>query len=162
MNNLTNNYLMLLNKLDPKQKAIWGKMTPQHMVEHLILAVQMSNGKLNLECFNLPEKVPTLKKFFFNPPDKVPTLKKFLMSSRPMPKLFANPVIGEDLRPLEYSSLLEAIDKLTNEIDDHVIFFKNNPGAKTVNVTFAELNKEEWDVFHKKHFTHHLSQFGLL
>jgi len=148
MNNLTNNYLMLLNKLDPKQKPLWGKMTPQHMVEHLILAVQMSNGKLKLECFN--------------PPDKVPTLKKFLMSSRPMPKLFVNPVIGEDLIPLENSSLLEAIEKLKNEIDDYVIFFENNPGAKTVNVTFGELNKEEWDVFHKKHFTHHLAQFDLL
>ena len=148
MNKLTNNYLMLLDKLDPQQKPLWGKMTPQHMVEHLILAVQMSNGKLKLECFN--------------PPEKVPTLKKFLMGSRPMPKLFVNPVIGEDLRPLENSSLLEAIDKLTNEIDDHVIFFDNNPGAKTVNVTFGELNKEEWDVFHNKHFTHHLSQFGLL
>jgi len=148
MNNLTNNYLMLLNKLDSKQKPLWGKMTPQHMVEHLILAVQMSNGKLKLECFN--------------PPNKVPTLKKFLMSSRPMPKGFVNPAIGPDNLPLNYSSLDEAIDKLTNEIDDHVIFFKNNPGAKTVNVTFGELNKEEWDVFHKKHFTHHLSQFGLL
>lgn len=144
----TNNYLTLLNKLDPQQKPLWGKMTPQHMVEHLILAVQMSNGKLKLDCFNLPEKIPTLK--------------RFLMSSRPMPKLFVNPVVGEDLRPLEYSSLEEAVEKLKNEIDDYVSFFENNPGANPVNVTFGELNKEEWDVFHKKHFTHHLSQFGLL
>ena len=148
MNNLTDNYLTLLNKLDPQQKPLWGKMTPQHMVEHLILAVQMGNGKLKLECFN--------------PPEKIPTLKRFLMSSRPMPKLFVNPVIGEDLIPLENSSLLEAIEKLKNEIDDYVIFFENNPSANLVNVTFGELNKEEWDVFHKKHFTHHLSQFGLL
>jgi hypothetical protein len=148
MNMMTNNYLMLLNKLDPRQKPLWGKMTPQHMVEHLILAVQMSNGKLNLECFN--------------PPEKIPSLKRFLLSSRPMPKLFVNPVIGEDLRPLEYSSLNEAIEKLKNEIDDHILFFGNNPGANPVNVTFGELNKEEWIVFHKKHFTHHLSQFGLL
>jgi hypothetical protein len=53
------------------------------MVEHLILAVQMSNTKLKLECFN--------------PPENIPSLKRFLMSSRPMPKLFVNPVIGEDL-----------------------------------------------------------------
>ena len=79
-----------------------------------------------------------------------------------MPKLFVNPVIGEDLLPLEYSSLEEAIDKLTNEIDDYVSFFENNPNANLVNVTFGELNKKEWDVFHKKHFTHHLSQFGML
>jgi hydroxymethylglutaryl-CoA reductase/oxepin-CoA hydrolase/3-oxo-5,6-dehydrosuberyl-CoA semialdehyde dehydrogenase len=142
------NYLILLKKLESQQKPLWGKMTPQHMVEHLILAVQMSNGKLKLDCFNLPEKNPTLK--------------RFLMSDRPMPKLFVNPVIGEDLRLLEYSSLEEAVEKLNKEIDDYVLFFENNPDANLVNVTFGELNKEEWDVFHKKHFTHHLSQFGLL
>lgn len=148
MNNLTDNYIALLNKLDPKQKPLWGKMTPQHMVEHLILAVQMSNGKLKLECLNSPEKIPTLQ--------------RFLMSSRPMPKGFVNPAIGPDNLPLNYSSLDEAKNKLEEEVDDYVLFFENNPDANLVNVTFGELNKEEWDVFHKKHFTHHLSQFGLL
>ena len=148
MSMLTNNYLMILKKLDPHQKPLWGKMTPQHMVEHLILAVQMGNGKLKLECIN--------------PPEKIPTLKRFLMSSRPMPKLFVNPVVGKDLRPLKYSSLEAAVEKLKNEIDVYVLFFENNPGAKPVNLTFGELNKEEWDVFHQKHFKHHLSQFSLL
>ena len=148
MNLLINKYLELLNELEPQQKPLWGKMTPQHMVEHLILAVQMSNGKLKLECFN--------------PSEKMPSLKRFLMSGQPMPKLFVNPVIGEDLRPLECLSFNEAIEKLKNEIDDHVLFFENNPGAKTVNVTFGELNRKEWTVFNEKHFIHHLSQFGLL
>ncbi len=148
MNMLTNNYLMLLNKLDPQLKPLWGKMTPQHMVEHLILAVQMSNGKLKLECFN--------------PPEKIPTLKRFLMSNRPMPKGFVNPVIGPDNLPLNYSSLDESKKKLEEEIEDYYRLFEENPDVRPVNVTFGELNKEEWDVFHKKHFTHHLSQFGLL
>jgi hypothetical protein len=148
MNMLTNNYLMLLNKLDPQLKPLWGKMTPQHMVEHLILAVQMSNGKLKLECFN--------------PPEKIPALKRFLMSNRPMPKGFVNPVIGPDNLPLNYSSLDESKKKLEEEIEDYYRFFEENPDVRPVNVTFGELNKEEWDVFHKKHFTHHLSQFGLL
>jgi hypothetical protein len=139
---------MLLNKLDPQLKPLWGKMTPQHMVEHLILAVQMSNGKLKLECFN--------------PPEKIPTLKRFLMSNRPMPKGFVNPVIGPDNLPLNYSSLDESKKKLEEEIEDYYRLYEENPDVRPVNVTFGELNKEEWDVFHKKHFTHHLSQFGLL
>ncbi len=145
---MLNQYCSKLSLLNKDVKALWGKMCPQHMVEHLILAVKMSNGKLKLECIN--------------PPEKIPSLKRFLMSSRPMPKLFVNPVVGKDLRPLKYSSLEAAVEKLKNEIDDYVLFFENNPGAKPVNITFGELNKEEWDVFHKKHFTHHLSQFGLL
>ena len=145
---MINQFLKQIEVLKKDDIALWGKMTPQHMVEHLILAVKMSNGKLNLECFN--------------PPEKIPALKRFLMSSRPLPKLFINPVIGAELFPLENSSLGEAKEKLKEEIDNYNSFFQNNTNAKTMNVTFGELNKEEWDVFHKKHFEHHLSQFGLL
>ena len=143
-----NQYIEKLILLRANTKPLWGKMTPQHMVEHLILAMRMSTGKLKLECFN--------------PPEKLPALKKFLMSSRPLPKFFVNPAIGENLLPLEYSSLEEAKNILNQEIIDYLSHFELNPEAKTVNVTFGELNKEEWDVFHKKHFLHHFSQFGLL
>ena len=143
-----NQFLKQLETLNKDDKPLWGKMTPQHMVEHLILSVKMSNGKINLECFN--------------PVEKIPALNRFLMSSRPLPKLFINPVIGSELFHLEYSSLEEAKKALKEEIDNYYSFFKGNPYAKTVNVTFGELNKEEWDVFHKKHFEHHLSQYCLL
>jgi oxepin-CoA hydrolase/3-oxo-5,6-dehydrosuberyl-CoA semialdehyde dehydrogenase len=140
-------FLKQLDTLKSDDNPLWGKMTAQHMVEHLILAVKMSNGKFKLECFN--------------PPEKIPTLKRLLMSNRPLPKLFENPALSKRLQSLEYKSLDEAIEKLREEIDNYYSFFKNNPDVKTINVTFGELNKEEWDVFHKKHFEHHLSQFDL-
>jgi hypothetical protein len=140
-------YLNRLKNLTMNDKPLWGIMTPQHMVEHLILAVNMSNGKFNLDCIN--------------PPEKIPTLKRFLLSSRPLPKLFENPALGKGLQPLEYKSLNEAIEKLKEELENYYSFFDKNPAARTMNVTFGELNKEEWDVFHKKHFEHHLSQFDL-
>ena len=143
-----NKFIEKLILLRANTKPLWGKMTPQHMVEHLILAMRMSTGKLKLECFN--------------PPEKLPALKRFLMSSRPLPKLFVNPAIGENLLPLEFSSLEEAKNILNQEIIDYLSHFELNPEAKTVNVTFGELNKEEWDVFHKKHFIRHFPQFGLL
>jgi hypothetical protein len=145
---MLNHFLKQVELLKKDDKPLWGKMTPQHMVEHLILAVKMSTGRFNLKCFN--------------PPEKIPVLKRFLMSSRPLPKLFINPVIGAELSPLEYSSLGEAKERLKEEIDYYYSFFNSNPCAKTVNVTFGELNKEEWDVFHNKHFEHHLSQFCLM
>jgi len=145
---MNNKFSAKINLLKSNQKPVWGKMSAQHMVEHLILAVKMGNGKLKLECIN--------------PADKLPKLKKFLMSSRPMPKGFVNPVIGMDNLPLNYPSLDEAMSKLKEEIEDYYRFFEENPDAKPVNVTFGELNKTEWDHFHKKHFTHHLEQFGLL
>ena len=145
---MINKFIAKLNLLKPDQKPVWGKMSAQHMVEHLILAVKMGNGKLKFECIN--------------PPEKLPTLKKFLMSSGPMPKGFVNPIIGSDNLPLDYSSLEEAISKLKEEIEDYYRFFEENPDAKPVNATFGVLNKDEWEHFHKKHFTHHLEQFGLL
>jgi len=145
---MINHFITKLNLLKPDQKPVWGKMSAQHMVEHLILAVKMGNGKLKFECIN--------------PPEKLPTLKNFLMSNRPMPKGFVNPVIGQENLPLNYSSLDEATSKIKEEVEDYYRFFEENPDAKPVNATFGELSKNEWDHFHKKHFTHHLGQFGLL
>ena len=145
---MINKFIAKLNLLKSDQNPVWGKMSAQHMVEHLILAVKMGNEKLKFDCIN--------------PPEKLPTLKKFLISSRPMPKGFVNPVIGPDNLPLNYSSLEEAISNLKEEVEDYYHFFEENPDAKPVNATFGELNKDEWEHFHKKHFTHHLEQFGLL
>ena len=40
-------------------------------------------------------------------------------------------------------------------------YFEENPDATFINLTFGELDKTEWDVFHEKHFKHHFNQFGL-
>ena len=143
-----NKFLTNLENLKSGTQPQWGKMTAQHMVEHLITAVQMSNGKVHFECFN--------------PPEKLPTLRRFLMSDRPLPRNFVNPVIGPDNLPLQYPGLEETKEILESEINDYYKYFELNPDANPTNVTFGELNKEEWDQFHKKHFTHHLTQFKLL
>ena len=140
--------LDLLNGLQKDTKQLWGKMSAQHMIEHLILAVKMSNGKLIVGCFN--------------PPEKIPALKRFLLSGRPLPKEFINPLVGEGLIPLECENLEEAKLVLRKEIEDYYKYFEERPDAILVNATFGELNKNEWDVFHEKHFTHHLGQFGII
>ena len=136
-----------LKNLSADQKPLWGKMTAQHMVEHLIWTLQCSNGKLKLDCYTSPERLPILK--------------RFLLSNKPLPQLFVNPAIGPDLLPLQYSNLEEAKSELNREIEDYYIYFDENPEALTVNPIFGKLNKEEWDILHKKHFTLHLSQFGI-
>lgn len=141
--------LSSLDKLSEQTKPLWGIMTPQHMIEHLIAAVQMSNGKVEFkECMN-PEK-------------KLPVLKKILMSPRPLPKNFVNTVIGEGLKPLLLPNLDNAKKNLKEELNNFYKYFESNPSAKPLNPTFGPLNKEEWAQFHKKHFTHHFTQFGLI
>lgn len=148
MNKPLENKLELLNTLNENTDPLWGKMTAQHMIEHLIGAFQMSIDELKVECFN--------------PPDKLPVLQKILMSTRPLPKNFVNPVIGADLKPLQYSNLVESISVLKNYVDQYYLFYEKNPDAKPTNPTFGPLNREQWDAFHEKHMTHHLSQFGLI
>ncbi|MCK9210692.1 MAG: hypothetical protein M0P61_07665 [Ignavibacteriaceae bacterium] len=140
--------LELLTNLHGDTKQLWGKMSAQHMIEHLILTVRISNGKLKIECFN--------------PPEKIPMLKRFLMSGRPLPKGFINPLIGEGLIPFEYENLEEAKLALEKELQNYYKYFEDHPDASLVNPTFGELNKNEWDVFHEKHFTHHFGQFGII
>lgn len=147
MINLTEK-LELLNKLNVDQKPLWGKMTPQHMVEHLYKTIQASIKEISLEVLTEERKIPVLKKLF--------------LGSRPLPKEFMNPAIGPELLPLDFASLNSAIDELKKVIERYDTFFNANPGIKTAHPVFGYLTKEEWDTFHEKHFMHHMSQFGLI
>jgi oxepin-CoA hydrolase/3-oxo-5,6-dehydrosuberyl-CoA semialdehyde dehydrogenase len=138
----------LLHKLKEDQKPLWGKMSPQHMVEHLYKAVQSSINEIQFKIYTEDNKIPVLK--------------RFLLGNRPLPKEFMNPAIGPDLLPLEFSSLEAAVNELEKVIERYNLFFTENPSAKTAHPTFGLLSKEEWDIFHQKHFTHHLSQYGLI
>ena len=137
----------LLNQLTPDQKPLWGKMTPQHMVEHLFKTVQASINEIELKIFSEERKIQVLKKLF--------------MGERALPKEFINPAIGPELMNLEFENLNIAIREFENVLNRYDKFFELNPSAKTIHPIFGPLDKAEWDIFHQKHFKHHLSQFGL-
>ena len=138
---------ILLKQLKPDQKPLWGKMTPQHMVEHLYKAIQSSINEISLNVYTEERKIPVLKKLF--------------LGERPLPKEFMNPAIGPELLQLEFEDLNNAIDELRNVMQRYDKFFIDNPSIKTAHPIFGHLIKSEWDTFHQKHFKHHLSQFGL-
>ncbi|WP_291077729.1 MULTISPECIES: hypothetical protein [unclassified Empedobacter] len=68
----------------------------------------------------------------------------------------------EGLLDLRYHSLEAAIEKLEQEIDKFNSYFTENPDAKIVNPVLNDIGYEDWKTFHKKHFTHHFKQFGLI
>jgi oxepin-CoA hydrolase/3-oxo-5,6-dehydrosuberyl-CoA semialdehyde dehydrogenase len=144
---ISNEKLNALTELKEDQKPLWGKMTSQHMVEHLYKAIQSSINEIYLNVFTEERKIPVLK--------------KFLLGARPLPKEFMNPAIGPDLLPLEFTDLNSAIKELGKIMKRYDQFFIENPLFKTPHPVFGHLTKEEWDIFHQKHFTHHLAQFGL-
>lgn len=142
------NLISKLKTLKVDQQPEWGIMTPQHMVEHLIVTTKLSNGGLSVPC-----RIPV---------EQIPQYKAFLLESdQEMQKgIKANGMEG--LLDLRYPSLEASIEKLEEEIDKFNTFFENNPDAKITNPVLAEIGYEDWKTFHKKHYTHHFKQFGLL
>ena len=140
-------FIKKLNLLNANQTALWGKMSPQHMVEHLYKSLQASINEIEMKIFTEERKIPVFKKLF--------------LWDRLLPKEFMNPAIGPDLIDLEFENLDTAIKELENVLNRYEQFFKNNPSIKTAHPIFGYITKEEWNIFHQKHFKHHLSQFGL-
>jgi hypothetical protein len=142
-----NNHIESLKNLRSDKKPLWGKMTPQHMVEHLYSTVQVSINEIDVKIYTEERKIPVLKRLFFG--------------DRELPKEFINPAIGPDLLNLKFKDLNSAINELENVLAKYTVFFEQNPLTKTIHPVLGYLTKEEWDIFHQKHFKHHLSQFGL-
>jgi hypothetical protein len=139
----------ILSNLKPETPAQWGIMTAQHMIEHLLLPLEFSRGK-----FEVPLVTPI---------DKVEKVKRImLMGDSPLKRDFAAPFLGSGLQALKYANLEEAKEALVLEITTFLAFWELNNGATFTHPIFGILNKEEWYWFHRKHFTHHFSQFGLV
>ncbi len=141
----------LISKADtltPDQEAAWGKMTPQHMIEHLAMTFSISSKKSNIQIYT--------------PENKLPAMKAFLMSDAPIPRNTVSPAVGEDLLPLKYDSLDMAVAHLNKNVSAFFKFFEADPEAKLTNPAFGDLSFDEWLQFHKKHVTHHFTQFNLI
>lgn len=123
-------------------------MTPQHMIEHLILTVKISNGRI---------KIPE-----FTPNEKLLLQKKALIYTEiPFPEGIKAPGLIDQLMDLRFPSLVDAKDELIKSINAFNNFFMQNPKATPVHPRFGKLSHNEWIIFHKKHMDHHLGQFGV-
>jgi hypothetical protein len=139
-----------LNTIQADSKPLFGKMTAQHMVEHLELILHYSNG--------------TRKAVLLTPQEKLGVMKDFLMSDKELTQGFRSPFLPQDgsLPGLNHTDIETAKKALLHTWNNFESYFGSNSGIKEMNPFFGELNYEEWIRFHKKHFTHHFKQFGLL
>jgi hypothetical protein len=65
-----------LKDLTPEASPLWGILTPQHMVEHLVLAMRFSNGKLTQDLILPAEKAARAKMRLLEPEWRMPQLFK--------------------------------------------------------------------------------------
>lgn len=137
-----------IENLTEKSERRFGIMSPQHMIEHLILTVKLSYGRIKLPDFEPNEKQLMQK-------------QALIYSDIQFPVGVSAPGLGESLLDLRFPDLMTAKTELLKSINDYNSFFKENPDALTTHPRFGKLNYDEWQRFHKKHFEHHLGQFGI-
>jgi len=137
-----------LKKLTEASQREFGIMTPQHMVEHLILTIKLSYGRI---------KIPE-----FEPNEKQLLQKQALIHSDiSFPRGIRAPGLGEELLALRFPDLETSKLQLLKSLEEYDSFFESNPEAKPIHPRFGKLTHQEWELFHKKHFEHHFVQFGI-
>ncbi len=139
--------LQRLNQLHTTTAAQFGILTPQHMVEHLILTVKMSAGRIPI-----PEFVPNEK--------QLAQKQALLFTDIPFPRGVKAPGLPDTLLDLRFPDLETAKAELIKSWDAYQLLFKENPTKQTFHPRFGLLNFDEWERFHAKHIDHHLGQFG--
>ena len=137
-----------LVELTVNHQPLWGIMTPQHMVEHLIVTYKMSIGRI---------KIPIVSK-----EEDRPRLKAYLMKDSPMRRAVPSPTGNDNLQPLRFPSLQEAKDKLLQETASFLQFAEEQPDFMANHPYGGPMTAEEWLQFHRKHIKHHFIQFGLI
>lgn len=145
---LTNNFPELLNNLNSETKANFGLMTPQHMVEHLIGAIESAAVKYEGERENPATKQQLGMQQFIK--------SGCVLSHRPSDKTKA------DLPPLKHSSLEEAISFVPKAVKEFYDFRDTNPDYIPYANYLGEVPFEDVELFQFMHIQYHLWQFDLI
>ena len=151
--NIKRNFLIkelpeILKNLSPETKGNFGLMTPQHMVEHLVVVIKTAAKKYEGERESPPnERQIGFQKFIRN---------GAVLKHRPSDKTKA------DLPPLKYSSLEEIVALMPEAVQRFYNLWDANPDYIPYAPFMGEMSFEEVEFFHYMHFRFHLWQFGLI
>ena len=146
---LKDDLLRLVDKLKGDEKAMWGKMNAQQMLEHVSAFFKVSTEKIKFPLTTLAEHLPKYKEFLLS--------EKEFKENTKAPAT----VLPEEPLPLRYSTIQEAKDQLKKSVEEFFKFFKDDTSKTTLHPVFGQLNFDEWVQLHHKHVIHHLKQFGL-
>jgi oxepin-CoA hydrolase / 3-oxo-5,6-dehydrosuberyl-CoA semialdehyde dehydrogenase len=141
-------FINCIDDLAEDAQPLWGTMTAQQMLEHLIWAFECSTGVVNATC-RTPENL-------------LDRTKVFLFDNRQTPRNFKNPLLGDTPPPLRFASFAEAKDALQTELARFIDHFREQPDAIHVHPIFGPIGAGEWQRSHFKHCYHHLLQFGVI
>lgn len=139
----------LLGRLTDDSKNKWGMMGPQHMVEHLEWSMHMAVGKYQTNVVT--------------PEEKLEKYQDSLWNYYHMPETYPHPDLKKDTtEDLRFGSLAEAKEAFLVAYEEFQQYYKENPEAIHNNSVFGPLDKEHWDLMHRKHIHHHFEAFDLI
>ncbi|MBF6610018.1 MAG: phenylacetic acid degradation bifunctional protein PaaZ [Chryseobacterium sp.] len=141
----------LLNGLTENSERKFGIMSPQMMVEHLEEVVRKGFENTDAKDF---EQIPE---------EQMEKLQDWLYTNKKIRPGAQYPLLEEGETPiLRHKNLNMAKEALLNSLKEFQIYYRENPHAHHYHTKFGMLNKEMWELFQRKHFTHHFEQFGLI
>ena len=141
-------FITHLQELKADTMPHWGKMNVQQMIEHFSDVMMLASGKIKLPIVT--------------PSDKLPRLREFMFSEKPFKENTKSPVLAEEPAPLKKNTKEAAIGKLQEELIYFFQVFEKEPGLKTINPVFGELDFDANIQLLYKHALHHLKQFGIV
>ena len=137
-----------LRNLKEDSKAKWGTMTAKQMLIHLIQSSKMMHFGNNTLLIK-EEYVEKAIAFLYS--DKA--IKKGLVVPND---------IGYSFDNNSSTNIEELKEELMESTNTMIIFLAKNKDFKAIHPFFGELTAAQWSIFQRKHYTHHLSQFGLI
>lgn len=135
-----------LDQIRAETTPLWGTMTAQQMIEHLTDGVLTSTGKKIMECPYSGEKLERSR--------------AFLMGDEAMPRNFKAHFV-DDSKPLRNESFDLAVDEFVEAWVDFEEHCTEKPEYQHIHPVFGLLSLKEWRWMHRKHITHHFTQFGV-
>ena len=147
---LTNFFNASLNtaivNLRSDTKAEWGTMSPEEMLNHLIQSSKMMHFG-NSTLLIKEEYIAKAIAFLYSEKE----IKKGLVVPNDIGFNFTDN-INQDIEELK--------EELIESTNTMLTFLTKNKDFKAIHPFFGELTTVQWLIFQRKHYTHHLSQFG--
>lgn len=138
-----------LEKLAVDTLPLWGSMHPKQMLLHLRQSTEMIHFQGEMKM-RIPE-------------EKTARAIAFLYSDKPIQKGVQVPLdIGYNLADGSQEELAQLKTDVERAIQKMLSYFQENPSHQSIHPYFGNLNVEQWLLFQRKHFQHHLRQFGVI
>jgi oxepin-CoA hydrolase / 3-oxo-5,6-dehydrosuberyl-CoA semialdehyde dehydrogenase len=137
-----------LEKLTVDTLPLWGSMDAKQMLVHLLQSTKMLHFKGEMQL-----RIPA---------NKTEKAIAFLYTEKPIQKGVQVPLdIGYNLSNGSEHELSQLKTDLLEAITQMLHYFQAHPEHQSMHPFFGILNTEQWPLFQRKHFQHHLEQFGI-